>query len=73
MKKNDVVTLSMAERRACLLYTSERKEGWTASRNESVVAEIKSAFFSGEEEKCGELMEGVLGKLEEEYRDYVVQ
>ena len=51
----------------------ERKEGWTASRNESVVAEIKSAFFSGEEEKCGELMEGVLGKLEEEYRDYVVQ
>ena len=40
------------------------QEGWTASRNESVVAEIKSAFFSGEEEKCGELMEGVLGKLE---------
>lgn len=50
-----------------------RKEAWTNSRNQSVVSEIKGAFFSGEEEKCRELMGQEVEKLEEEYRDYVVQ
>ena len=50
-----------------------RKEAWVDSRNQSMVAEIKGAFFSGEEEACRELMRQEIGKLEEEYRDYVVQ
>lgn len=50
-----------------------RKEAWVDSRNQSMVAEIKGAFFSGEEETCRELMRQEIGKLEEEYRDYVVQ
>ena len=50
-----------------------RKEAWVDSRNQSMVAEIKGAFFSGEKEACRELMRQEIGKLEEEYRDYVVQ
>ena len=46
-----------------------RKEAWVDSRNQSMVAEIKGAFFSGEEEACRELMRQEIGKLEEEYRD----
>ena len=42
-----------------------RKEAWTNSRNQSVVSEIKGAFFSGEEEKCRELMGQEVVKLEE--------
>lgn len=50
---------------------SRMKEAWVDARNESVIASMKGAFFSGEEEECSRLMETELEKMKETYREYV--
>ena len=50
---------------------SKRKESWVNARNESVIASMKGAFFSGEEAECSRLMENELDSMKEKYRGYV--
>ncbi|HJA92260.1 MAG TPA: hypothetical protein H9717_03965 [Candidatus Eisenbergiella merdipullorum] len=50
-----------------------RKEAWTDARNSSRIASIRSAFFAGEEEQCGRLMQQETGRLMEAYQDYAAE
>ncbi len=50
---------------------SVRREAWVDARNDSVIASMKGAFFSGNEEECGRLMEAEMERMKEEYRGFV--